>query len=112
MVLAERTRLVRPEDGLISARIFADSEIYALEQERIFGRVWLHVAHESEIPQSGDFVTRSMGEDPVIVVRGRDGQVRVLLNACRHRGRLVCDEDLGNTGRFQCPYHGWTYTNQ
>ena len=101
--------LVKPKEGLVSSRIFTDPDIYRLEIERIFTRTWLFVAHESEIPRAGDFVCRSMGVDPVIVARGRDGAVRVFLNVCRHRGRKVCGEDLGNTSRFVCGYHGWTY---
>jgi phenylpropionate dioxygenase-like ring-hydroxylating dioxygenase large terminal subunit len=103
--------LVQADEGLVSARIFGDPELYRRELERIFGRVWLFVAHESEIPRPGDFVTRTMGEDPVIVVRGADGEVRVLLNVCRHRGRKVCGEDAGRAATFRCGYHGWTYTS-
>jgi len=103
--------LIKVDEGVVSPRIFVDPEIYSLELERIFAQSWLFVAHESEIPQAGDFVTRYMGEDPVIVWRGQDGKVRVFLNVCRHRGRKVCGEDLGRAAQFRCPYHGWTYNN-
>jgi len=104
--------LVRADKGEVSGRIFVDPEIYKLEQERVFGKAWLFVAHDSEMPKPGDFVTRKMGEDPVIVWRGQDGKVRVFLNVCRHRGRKVCGEDLGCAAQFRCPYHGWTYSNK
>ena len=104
--------LVRADIGEVSGKIFVDPDLYRLEQERVFGKAWLFVAHESEIPKAGDFVTRKMGEDPVIVWRGQDGKVRVFLNVCRHRGRKVCGEDLGCAAQFQCPYHGWTYSNK
>src|SRR5712692_5103994 len=81
--------------GTVSAKIFVDEDIYRREQERIFGRSWLFLAHDSEIPEPGYFVTRSMGEDPVIVWRGQDRNVRVFLNVCRHRGRRICAEDAG-----------------
>src|SRR5579872_5482868 len=100
---------IRTEEGLVSARIFADSDIYRREIEQLFPRCWLFVAHESEIPKPGDFVTRQMGGDPVIVSRDSDGQVHVLLNVCRHRGRKVCTEDAGSSSHFRCGYHGWTY---
>ena len=103
--------LVKTKEGVVSSRVFSDPEINRLEMERIFTRSWLYVAHESEIPQAGDFVTRSMGDDPVIVWRGQDGKARVFLNVCRHRGRRVCGEDLGKAAYFKCPYHGWTYNN-
>jgi len=103
--------LVRTEEGVVSPQIFTDPEINRLEMERVFTRSWLYVAHESEIPHPGDFVTRYMGADPVVVWRGQDGKVRVFLNVCRHRGRRVCSEDLGKASHFKCPYHGWTYSN-
>ena len=104
--------LVNVEEGLVSPRIFADPVISQLELERIFTRSWLYVAHESEIPNPGDFVTRVMGGDPVIAWRGQDGKVRVFLNVCRHRGRRICGEDTGTAASLRCPYHGWTYGNR
>jgi nitrite reductase/ring-hydroxylating ferredoxin subunit len=52
-----------------------------------------------------------MGEDPVLVVRDSQGQVRAFLNVCRHRGNRLCRADLGNAATFTCAYHGWTYGN-
>jgi PAH dioxygenase large subunit len=103
--------LVNAAEGLVSARAFSDPEVYRAEQSRVFGRCWLFIGHESEIPNPGDFAARSMGEDPVILGRGRDGEIRVMLNVCRHRGRRLCAEDMGNANHFQCGYHGWTYSN-
>lgn len=103
--------LVNADEGLISRRIFADPEIYELEMERIFRRTWLYLGHESEIPEPGDYVTRYLAGEPVIVVRGEDGVARAFLNSCRHRGMRVCRTDMDNTSHFRCPYHGWTYRN-
>ena len=102
---------IRPDEGKIPAFIFASPEIYQWELERIFMKCWLFVAHETEVRNKGDYVTRSMGEDPVIVVRADDGRVRVFLNVCRHRGMRVCQAELGNSSNFCCPYHGFTYKN-
>jgi len=101
--------LVDRQRRTVSPRVFTDPEVYRAEQERIFARCWLYVAHESQIPQPGDFVTNYMGEEPVIVCRDNAGQVRVFVNSCRHRGMRICRTDAGNTRAFQCPYHGWTY---
>ena len=101
--------LIDPEGGLIDRRIFADHEVYQLERERVFARCWLYLGHDCEIPNPGDFVTRYMGEEPVILCRDATGEVRAHLNLCRHRGNRVCRADRGNTKLFTCSYHGWSY---
>jgi len=97
------------EDARVHVSLYTDPRIFADEMERIFHRGWVFVGHESEIPAPGDFVTRPLGEQPVILVRGTDSAVAVLLNRCAHRGTLVCPLDRGHTRVFACPYHGWTY---
>ena len=101
--------LVRVDEGLIDRRIFSDEAIYEQELEQIFARCWLFLCHESQIPEPGDFFSTTMGEDPILVVRQKDGTVGAFLNSCRHRGMKVCRADLGNTKGFTCTYHGWAY---
>lgn len=97
------------DEGLLPVDVFCDENVFRAEMTRIFGRVWIFVAHDSEIPKSGDYVLRKIGIDTVIVARDEQGQVGVMLNHCRHRGTEVCHEDQGNTRHFKCPYHGWAY---
>ena len=84
-------------------------DVLELERQRIFDRCWLYLGHESELEQPGDYRRRNVGGRPVFFVRGKDGDVRVFLNTCPHRGALVCRRDEGNTQVFQCFYHSWTY---
>jgi p-cumate 2,3-dioxygenase subunit alpha len=91
---------------------FTSQEIFAREQEEIFSKCWLYVGHESEIPRPGDFQTRRVGGREVIYTRDKQGEIRVLLNTCRHRGAEVCREKFGNRRIFTCFYHGWAYDNQ
>ncbi|HXG36074.1 MAG TPA: aromatic ring-hydroxylating dioxygenase subunit alpha [Dehalococcoidia bacterium] len=103
--------LVDASKGLVSRRLFVDREVYEAELERIFARCWLFLAHESMIPNPGDFFSTYMGEDPVIVIRDSAGKVNAFINSCRHRGMKVCRADQGNAASFTCSYHGWTYGN-
>lgn len=105
----ELAEAVDTRNGLVNRRVFTDPGIYEMELERIFGRSWLVLGHESQIPRAGSFVATYMAEDPVLLVRQRDGGVAAFLNSCRHRGMKVCRADMGTTPVFRCAYHGWTY---
>jgi phenylpropionate dioxygenase-like ring-hydroxylating dioxygenase large terminal subunit len=105
--------LVR-EDGsdfAVDPRVYTNPTIFEAEMRRIFWRTWVYVAHESEIPNAGDFRTGAVGQTPVLVTRDQDGAIHVLVNTCRHRGSIVCREERGNATFFQCPYHRWVYRN-
>lgn len=95
----------------VHASLYTDPDIFADELEQIFNRGWVYVGHASEIPNPGDFRLRRIGQQPVIMVRGQDGEVRLLLNRCRHRASTVCQVEQGNASTFRCAYHGWTYRN-
>jgi phenylpropionate dioxygenase-like ring-hydroxylating dioxygenase large terminal subunit len=97
------------QDDRIHASLYTDPRMFEDEMERIFHRGWVFVGHESEIPAPGDYLTRHIGREPVIMVRGKDGVVGVLVNRCMHRGTLVCAAERGSARTFACPYHGWTY---
>ncbi|WP_231568634.1 aromatic ring-hydroxylating oxygenase subunit alpha [Rhodococcus sp. MEB064] len=101
--------LVDPEGGYNNPRIYTDPDLYELELDRVFGRSWLFLAHDSQLPKKGSFVQTYMGEDPVLVVRQKDGSVKAFLNQCRHRGMRICRADEGVSKTFTCSYHGWAY---
>lgn len=104
-----RRRLVDLERGEVSAEVLTDPAIYDLERERLWKKSWLFVGHESEIPNPGDYVSRYMCDDMVVVTRDRTQKINVVLNSCTHRGMAICRSDMGNTNSFVCPYHGWTF---
>jgi phenylpropionate dioxygenase-like ring-hydroxylating dioxygenase large terminal subunit len=104
---SELAMLVRPDR--VHRSVYADPGIFELEMERVFGRAWLVLGHDSQVKGAGDYFTTRMGREPVIVARHDDGSVRVLVNRCMHRGSTVCAEGRGNVERFVCPYHGWSY---
>ena len=102
--------IVNADASLISRKAWSSQAIYELEKRAIFGKTWLFLAHESQIPNPGDFVQAYMCETPIIVARGSNGQVVANINSCTHRGLPVCRAEAGNAKRFVCPYHNWSYT--
>lgn len=97
--------------GMIPAHIYNDKALFDLEKERLFGRAWMFMAHESEIPHEGDYVVRRVLDDSFVIARDSDGAVRAMFNMCLHRGMQLCRAEMGNASNFRCPYHGWTYRN-
>ena len=111
-VLSDGTKvsdLIYPSSREVQMRVLSDREIYDLEMEKIFGKIWVLLGHESEIPNSGDFMVRDLGSDSVIVARGKEGEVFVTLNVCPHRGMRISTADCGNTQIHKCIYHGWAF---
>ena len=99
--------LVQPDR--VHGSLYTTPEVFEDEMDRIFHRGWVYVGHSGEIPEPGDYRLKRIGRMPIIMVRDQEGQVRLLLNRCRHRGATVCQGERGNTRSFRCGYHGWTY---
>jgi len=90
--------------------VYVSGEVFELEMERLWSRTWVYVGHDSQVPKAGDYATADVAGRPVVLVRGEDGQVRVLMNRCAHKGAKLVSEASGNMGRFfRCPYHAWAY---
>ena len=99
--------MVRP--GRVHRRLYTDPEIFECELDRIFGRAWIYVGHDSQVPGPGDFYATRIGRQPVVMVRHTDGAIHVIHNRCAHRGTQVVGLERGHAEAFVCGYHGWTY---
>ncbi|MEM7405188.1 MAG: aromatic ring-hydroxylating dioxygenase subunit alpha [Pseudomonadota bacterium] len=100
--------LVRP--GEVHRDVYVDESVFQLEMAHLFANTWVFVAHDSQVPNRGDYITTEIGLQPVVMVRHEDDTVRVLYNRCAHKGTQLVSSPSGNTGRFfRCPYHAWTY---
>ena len=84
-------------------------DLFQREQEEIFDRCWIYLGHDSEVESPGDYRRRTVAGRPLFFARGKDGQVRVFLNSCPHRGALICRRDSGNAEVLQCFYHAWSF---
>lgn len=78
------------------------------ESSELFAKDWFCVGRVEEVKQPGDFFSFDHVGEPLLVVHGRDGVIRVLANVCRHRGTVIA-EGSGNAKKFLCPYHHWAY---
>ncbi|MEM1102529.1 MAG: Rieske 2Fe-2S domain-containing protein [Pseudomonadota bacterium] len=90
--------------------LYTDPEIFDLEMERIFSTAWIYVAHTSQLPRYGDYVTAHVGRENLIILRGGDNEIRAFLNRCPHRGATLCADKAGSAEKgVVCPYHGWRF---
>ena len=94
---------------LVDREIYKDPALFEAEMARIFEGGWVYLCHESELAQPGDYVTRYMGRQPVVVNRRKDGSIGAFANACSHRGTVVAPLRKGSAKSFTCRFHGWTY---
>lgn len=97
-------------DREVHKDLYTSQELFELETTRLFANTWVYVGHASQVPQTGDYYTTTVGTQPVVMVRHTDGSIKVLHNRCPHKGVKVAGEGCGNTGKFfRCPYHAWTF---
>lgn len=101
----------RPNDGVfrIARDMFTQPELFDLEMEFIFEKVWIYACHESEIPNNHDFLTVQIGRQPIIISRDGKGELHAMVNACEHRGATLTRVAKGNQSTFTCPFHAWCY---
>ena len=88
---------------------YTSDEFHELELEHVFGKSWLIAGRVEDIPNPGDYFTFKKLKEPMIIVRGADGEIRCFYNTCQHRGAPVVREECGSARRLRCQYHSWTY---
>ncbi|WP_271408685.1 aromatic ring-hydroxylating oxygenase subunit alpha [Pseudomonas sp. Q1-7] len=99
----------RKERHALPRAAYSDAEVYRQDLEQIWHKTWIFAGHTFELEKPGQYFTLQIGDYPVAVVRGGDGQVRAFHNACRHRGSKVCTESSGKVAKLVCPYHKWVF---
>ena len=90
---------------------FTDPDIFELEMKYIFEGNWIYLAHETQLPNNNDYLTTYMGRQPIVITRDKTGELHALINACSHRGAMLCRRKKDNRSTFTCPFHGWTFNN-
>ena len=94
----------------IPAFWYTDKRVFELEQQTVFSHSWQVAARIDQLQEPGDYVTTDIADEPIVIVRGSDNQVRAFFNVCRHHAAAVMTEPEGHAQQMRCPYHGWTYS--
>ena len=89
--------------------LYVSEAAFQFDADVMLKSVWLYACTVAHVKQAGDYFLFELGSNSIIIVRGRDGQVRAFWNSCRHRGSRICEQQRGRAPRLMCPYHQWTY---
>ena len=102
-----------PENGQYKYKreMFTNEEIFELEMKHIWEGNWVYLAHESQIKDVNDYFSTYIGRQPVVITKNKNGELNCLINACSHRGAMICRHKKGNKSTFTCAFHGWTFNN-
>ena len=89
---------------------YTNEDLFAVETQTVFGNSWQFAARVDQLSNPGNYVTTEIGGEPIVIVRGNDGELRAFFNVCRHHAAAVLTEPEGCAPQLRCPYHGWTYS--
>lgn len=99
--------LVEPDR--VHRSVYTDPAIFELEMERIWGKAWIYVGHESQVAEPGQYYATTIGRQPVLLTRHRDGKFYVLFDRCAHKGARLVGDTCGKVKELRCCYHGWRF---
>jgi len=99
-----------PQRNTLPGTDYYAPEVYEQDRERIFFRTWLYVGRAERITEPGEWMTVDLAGESILLIRGKDAEIRGFYNVCRHRGARLCEESQGRVTSFiRCPYHAWGY---
>jgi choline monooxygenase len=105
----ERIRMPIKQAGGLPRQAYTGQEFFDLEQERLFPRIWMGIGFTSDVPEPGDSVPLMVAGVPIILTRGKDGEIRAFHNVCRHRAAMVLEKPAKGLNILRCPYHAWAW---
>lgn len=97
------------ENDRVHRSVYTDPDVFELEMERIWGKAWIFVGHESQVREPGQYFTTSIARQPIILVRDNNGALQVLFNRCAHKGAMLVGDQCGKVKELRCCYHGWRF---
>jgi Rieske 2Fe-2S family protein len=104
------TTTTEPVRKTLPGTAYHSDETYAVDSEKVFFRNWIYVGRAERLEKPGSWLRFEIAGESILVVRGKDEQIRGFYNVCRHRGSRLCDDEQGFTrSHLRCPYHAWGY---
>lgn len=97
------------ETDRVHKSVYTDPDIFDLEMKRIWGKSWIYIGHESQVDTPGKYYATQIADQPIILTRHHDGEIRVLFNRCAHKGAQLVGDTSGEVQEFRCCYHGWRF---
>ncbi len=98
-------------NGLPNAH-YIDADVFTEERQALLYRQWAGLAVAADVPEPGDAKPLEFLGMPLLLIRDKDGDVRVFQNICRHRGMILVEEPRKIEGAIRCPYHSWCYSTK
>ena len=90
---------------------YISAENFAKEMSDIYEKRWCYVGRADQLTHIGDRLVANVGNESIVAVRNRDGDLRAYFNVCQHRGSQLCDaSSSGHGAAITCPYHAWSYS--
>ncbi|MEQ6292166.1 aromatic ring-hydroxylating dioxygenase subunit alpha [Vogesella sp. GCM10023246] len=94
---------------VLSRELYVDADVYREDLAQIWHKEWIFAGHSFELEKPGQYMTLQIGDYPIVLVRGADGELRAFHNVCPHRGSKLCQGSSGKSAKLVCPYHKWTF---
>jgi choline monooxygenase len=91
---------------------YTDTRVFELEKRSVFSHSWHFAGRGDQVREPGEYLTRQIAGEPLLIIRGQDGVLRGFFNVCRHHAAAVMTQTEGKAEHLRCPYHGWTYDLQ
>ncbi len=99
----------RRKNHALTQALYTDPGVFSADLDQLWYRDWIYAVPAAQLAKTGAYATLQIGDYPVVVVKGSDGQVRAFHNVCRHRGQKLCAKPEGQAPKIVCPYHQWTF---
>ena len=93
----------------LPGELYVSEEAHQFDTQVMLKSVWLYACTAAHVKNPGDYFVFELANNSVVIVRGRDNEIRAFWNSCRHRGAKIVDEPEGQVRRLRCSYHAWSY---